>query len=190
VATPAARGVRGDRGKTGMTRGVPFSQQNGTQSQRSRNAGVGLSTQLGSQDEGLKGDQLSVEELTKQVVQYVLVLHTKKVPMKKSEIVKNAMNFRTKDFGEVIIEVGHVLDDIFGCKLVAMKADEAGSMQVVPFREGSTFLVVNMFATSILESSGIRPIDSKNDGKRAIVRTILNCIYMLNRDIDDGTFCW
>lgn len=61
---------------------------------------------------------LSVDDMTHNCLYYLLLHQHKKIPVKRSDLIKHAMNSQNKQFPEVIRRLQSTLNDVFGMELV------------------------------------------------------------------------
>ncbi|ODM92275.1 Melanoma-associated antigen D2 [Orchesella cincta] len=64
---------------------------------------------------------LTVDQMVHNCLYYLLVSQHKKVPVKRSDLIKNAMNSQAKSFSDVIKKLSASLDEVFGMKLVRLE---------------------------------------------------------------------
>jgi hypothetical protein len=120
-------------------------------------------------------------------IQLVLVSQQKKLPIKKSEMLK-VMNTRSKHFQEVIGQVAEELQEIFGFIMTGVKILDDGAMCTCQLDKASHFITASQFPKTVVESSNF-PIQSKEVIKQAAASLILNTLYIVGRGgraIDEG----
>jgi hypothetical protein len=132
-------------------------------------------------------NRLPTRELVNQVVQYILILQAKKIPIKKNEIIKEAMNRQSREFQVVIDEVGEVLKDVFGCQLVGFKGN---FIDKVALHEANVFMAISAMKVNVMDMMGDFDADNawrkEERAKQGFVRAVLVCFFMLNREVDEG----
>lgn len=127
------------------------------------------------------------QQIVKLGFHYILNAQHAKLPIKKSDLVK-AMNNQAKEFKEVISEIAKALDDVLGYELVAIKPSDEDNKEWKPCRleSGKHFIAINKFTNKALSSMpDSRSFQEKL--KEAASKTLLNCLYIEDREVDEGT---
>lgn len=155
---------------------------------------------------------LTIDQMVQNCLYYLLLTQHKKVPVKRSDLVKNAMNSQHKSFQEVMKKLETSLEEVFGMKLVKLEkgkdnqhvacptltsvTDEVdldtGSSPSASAKKGRgkgassapSYIVVSKFPSSVCDSVTER--DPEVDSKKTVLYLILATIFMLNRPIDEG----
>jgi len=156
-----------------------------SQSQKSQRSQKSKSQKNESQVDVDTSERWTVEELVKNVVQYIFIVQNKCVPVKKLDIVKHAMNRQGPQFKMVMDEVVESLMDVFGVRLLAFK----GINEVVEnVSDGTFFMIVSKFKKCALNLGDQVEFDhlGQKHLKVGLLRTVLGCLYMLNREMDES----
>ncbi|CAL8139648.1 unnamed protein product [Orchesella dallaii] len=99
---------------------------------------------------------LTVDQMVHNCLYYLLISQHKKVPVKRSDMIKNAMNSQAKSFPEVIKKLEATLEDVFGMSLVRLE-------------KGKEHLMVASKVTDDYKETGEDREDDKNrKGKRKV----------------------
>lgn len=152
---------------------------------------------------------LTVDQMVQNCLYYLLLNQNKKVPVKRSDLVKNAMNSQHKQFLEVMKKLEQILDDVFGMSLYRLGkgkddapvsataetaeeevvAEEAGAAAGKKGRgkgssSAASYMLISKYPSSVCDSVTKR--DPEADSKKTVLYLTLTLIFMLNRPIDEG----
>jgi len=128
---------------------------------------------------------LDMEQMIQNCILYFLVRQHKKLPVKKADIVKYAMNGQFKDFPRVYKELSFIFEDTFGIRLIQLEIPEEviNSKNKTRPLPPPSFIIVSKFDCSVAERNTMRSIESLS--KRAVLFLILCVVFMLNKPIDE-----
>jgi len=124
------------------------------------------------------GVTLSLNEMVHNALLYFLLMQHRKLPVKRSEIVKHAMNMQNKSLPEVIARLDQVFSDIFGIRVVGL--EESTSQRT---KTCSSYTLISKYSLSMSELVTDRPIEVQC--KRSCLFLILTLIFMLNRPVEE-----
>ncbi|XP_055881855.1 non-structural maintenance of chromosomes element 3 homolog isoform X3 [Biomphalaria glabrata] len=111
-------------------------------------------------------DAAELEKKVNEVVQYLLILDQKKVPIKKRDIIRVLMKDCSKSFSAVIEQAKIKLSKIFGFQLVELDEKLKG-----------TFILVNNINHTWEDDSCIESLPEEN-AKQGLISVILGIIFM------------
>lgn len=121
------------------------------------------------------GITLGIDEMVQNCVYYFLINQHKKLPIKRSELLKHAMNGQKKDLNEVMAKFETVLNDSFGIKVIGLEKTKSGF---------ANYMIVSHFTSDVAEAVTLRSAES--DARRATLFLILTAIFMMNKPLDEG----
>lgn len=122
------------------------------------------------------GVTMTIDEMVQNCLYYFLINQHKKLPVKRSDLIRNAMNGQKNNFTEVMAKFEKVLKDVFGMRVVGLEKGKSGGW--------TSYIILSVFSYDVAESVTTRTPES--DSKRAVLFLILCVIFMLNRSIDEG----
>lgn len=128
-------------------------------------------------------------EMVKLATYYIMIVKGK-MPAKKSEIIKYAMNKQTKDFPEVIKETAKGLRKVFGLKLIGLKTGPNDAVTLCTgenIADGNSYFVVNCKRQPVIAKVSPDQNFSK-DAIQAALFLILSCSYMMDKTLDEGGY--
>lgn len=149
---------------------------------------------FGTDDESQKSNynfnltRLSQPEMVKLATYFIMIVKGK-IPAKRSEIIKYAMNKQAKDFPKVIKQTGKGLRKVFGLRLIGVKAgrDDIPMMcDHASMAEATSYFVSTVKIQPVVARIHIPDRSFEKDAIQAALFLILACIYMVDVDLDEG----
>jgi hypothetical protein len=177
----AKRGGRGGIGRGGSQGG----RGGGRRSQGDSEAGTsrpGPKVKFHKRVNVRSGVTWDADQMVQNCIYYFLVRQDKKIPIKKADLVKHAMNGQLKDFPEVFKTLKFIFEDIFGIRIIQLEHEEMKD-KAKASRAPPMFIMVSKFDCSVTERVNI--VNIKGQTRRAVLFLILCVTFMLNRAIDE-----
>lgn len=121
------------------------------------------------------GVTMTVDEMVQNCLYYFLALQHKKLPVKRADLLKHAMNGQKKNFNEVMAKFETVLRETFGMKIIGLEQGKSGFMN---------YLMVSEYTGDVSEAVTTRTPES--EARRTTLFLMLTTMFMQNRSLEEG----